>query len=599
MTNTLTIDKPRYAPIKYFLYRYKIYYGCILFLIVLSSFLESFGVLAFFPLFASLLDSPVEQPSGFLGYSMELTKILPVESKTVAAAIILVVVFLSKIIVILIRDIVIAIAGAKILYDVKQQVMDQFEQAHYQFLLDSQQGSLMYSLLGATSSINSLLLSGSHMVMTLLKTVFVMIILTSIFPAAAMICIGGGLMFYLAIHLISKKISYRLGRYKAVASENATVIANEFFTGFRHMVVFNTIRTWVNKFDQENRKFSYYTAKEQIWIAIPRPVMELLALCLMLGLILMLKWTNPGNFAQGLATLGVFAVALVQLLPALTSFATTRMAMMSALPNVDLVYETLNGRVPISPEGDETLLAFEDNLSFEKVTFAYKDREPLFTDLDLIFKKGEVTALVGASGGGKTTIANLILGLFQSTKGHIKVDGRPLSQISRASWLGLIGFVGQDPFTIHASFRENILFGREDRPNEMIVEAAKIANAHGFISELPDAYDTLIGDRGMTISGGQQQRLSIARAILDGPDILIFDEATSSLDTISEQIVQDAITKASENRTVIIIAHRLSTIRHADNIIVMRDGEVIEQGNHQQLISNNGDYAEMLAASQI
>jgi ABC-type multidrug transport system fused ATPase/permease subunit len=291
--------------------------------------------------------------------------------------------------------------------------------------------------------------------------------------------------------------------------------------------------------------------------------------------------------------MGVFAVALMRLLPALLSLGATRMGFMSNLPGVEQTYRAITSPLPQRSDGNLALESFERAIVFENVSFAHKRRETLLQDMDLTFEKGQVTAIAGPSGAGKTTIINLILGLFQPTKGKITVDGIPLQDIKQETWLSKIGFVSQDPFTYHTTIAENILFGRNEHSRESVIQAAKIANAHGFISELPQGYDTVVGDRGMTLSGGQQQRLAIARAMLGSPEILIFDEATSSLDSLSETLVQEAIDSVSIDRTVIIIAHRFSTIEHADKIIVLDNGRVVEQGPHQELLSGQGLYAHM------
>jgi subfamily B ATP-binding cassette protein MsbA len=205
--------------------------------------------------------------------------------------------------------------------------------------------------------------------------------------------------------------------------------------------------------------------------------------------------------------------------------------------------------------------------------------------------------MVGPSGTGKTTLINLILGLFEPHTGSVRADGIPIQELTQESWLGKIGFVSQDTFLFHSTIADNILFGREDHTQESVIRAAKIANAHDFITELPLSYDTVVGDRGMRLSGGQQQRLAIARAMLSDPEILIFDEATSSLDTIAERQVQQAIDNVSSDRTVILIAHRLSTVQRADKIIVIHEGQVVEEGTHQELLDMDGHYSQLVAAS--
>ena len=321
--------------------------------------------------------------------------------------------------------------------------------------------------------------------------------------------------------------------------------------------------------------------------------MELCGLGLILGLILIIWLSGPGTLAGSLPKIGIFGVALSQLMPPLTTFATLRLKLMSGLPVMEVVYQLLTGPVPIRRDGHRVLESFERAIVFENLSFAYKNRDMLFEGVDLSLEKGKVTAIVGPSGAGKTSIVNLILGLFEPTSGRVTVDGIPLQDIKEESWLRKIGFVSQDTFTYHASVADNILLGRLDRPRKSVIKAAEIANVHEFVSQLPQGYDTLVGERGMKISGGQQQRLAIARALLDSPKILIFDEATSNLDNISEKAVQEAIDNVSSNRTVIIIAHRLSTIRHADKIIVLDKGRVVEQGTHQELLDRDGHYSRL------
>jgi subfamily B ATP-binding cassette protein MsbA len=354
---------------------------------------------------------------------------------------------------------------------------------------------------------------------------------------------------------------------------------------------------WEADFNKENRTYSEIYANDLAWQTVPRPILELSALGLLLGAVFFFKATSPDTFADDLAVLGVFAVAVVQILPSLSMFGGTRMQMMNVLPDVQVAHQVLTLSVPARQDGRLELPSFDKAIAFENVSFAHKDRETLMDEANLSFDKGKVTAIVGPSGSGKTTLVNLILGLFEPSSGMITVDGIPLHNLTHQSWLGRIGFVSQDPFITNNTIEENIRFKRIGHSKETIVQAAEIANAHGFISEFPERYDTVAGDRGIRLSGGQQQRICIARAVLGSPEILIFDEATSSLDSMAEKQVQEAIDSASANRTVIIIAHRLSTIRQADKIIVLDQGKVVEQGTHQELLGNQGHYSKQVAAS--
>ena len=232
---------------------------------------------------------------------------------------------------------------------------------------------------------------------------------------------------------------------------------------------------------------------------------------------------------------------------------------------------------------------FEKDIELKNISFKYKD-EYVLKDFSLKVPKGKTIALVGQSGSGKSTLANLIPRFYDVNKGEILIDNINIKDIKKESLRDLMGLVTQESILFHDTVRNNITLGVDNATDEEIIEAAKIANAHEFIEELPQGYDTNIGDSGGTLSGGQRQRLSIARAVLKNPPIMILDEATSALDTESEQLVQKALEKMMENRTSIVIAHRLSTIQKADLIIVLQKGEIVEQGNHEDLLKKKDFY---------
>jgi subfamily B ATP-binding cassette protein MsbA len=239
------------------------------------------------------------------------------------------------------------------------------------------------------------------------------------------------------------------------------------------------------------------------------------------------------------------------------------------------------------------LTEFKDRISFQNVTFSYGDKTVL-KNLSFDIPKGKTIALVGASGGGKSTIADLIPRFYDVEKGEILIDGEPIRNFSQTSLRNLMGVVTQESILFNDTIYNNIAFGVTNTTQTQIEEAAKIANAHEFIVKTELSYQTPIGDRGVKLSGGQRQRLSIARAVLKNPPILILDEATSALDTESEKLVQEALTNLMQNRTVLVIAHRLSTIQHADEILVLKEGEIIERGTHEQLLENSGVYKKLI-----
>jgi ABC-type multidrug transport system fused ATPase/permease subunit len=506
-------------------------------------------------------------------------------------------VLLFKVLFNLSRDGLIAYTNGKVLYGVKKQVLERYAGADYLYILDKKQGDLIYNTLQAPSGVSGAFTSVSGMVMSFFKITSIMVILLSIMPLAASAVIVMGLLYYFLIQYLSKRVSYRLGQTKSATSSSQLVITGEFLAGFRQIVAYDSVQTWVDRFDAQNRAYCEAFAKEIAWNAVPRPLVELAVVSVMLGLVLVLWFSGPGGIPDTLPMAGVFAVAMVQLMAPIAAFGQMRMSMMNTLPNLQIAHNAITSDIPRRKAGEKTLGSFEKEITFEKISFAYPDREALFRDLNLKIEKGKLTAIVGTSGAGKTTIANLILGMFEPIEGKITIDGVSFQEYTRASWLSKIGFVSQDIYTYHTTVAENILFGRSGHSQEAIVHAAKIANAHEFIADHPQGYDAIVGDRGMRLSGGQQQRLAIARAVLSNPEILLFDEATSSLDTVSERLVQEAIDSVSSNRTVIIIAHRLSTIQHADKIIVIENGQVVEEGNHQELLAQNGQYHRLASSA--
>ncbi len=258
------------------------------------------------------------------------------------------------------------------------------------------------------------------------------------------------------------------------------------------------------------------------------------------------------------------------------------------------VLEVLESENPIKDKKNaQDIQRFEKQIELKNVGFKYED-EYILKDFDLKVLKGHTVALVGQSGSGKSTIANLVTRFYDVNEGAILLDGTNIKDVSKKSLRNLMGLVMQDSILFNDTAAKNIALGKENATREEIIEAAKVANAHDFIMELPNGYDTNIGDGGNKLSGGQKQRLSIARAVLTNPPIMILDEATSALDTESERLVQDALEKMMRNRTSIVIAHRLSTVQNADSIVVLQKGKIVEQGTHDELMKSKKGYKKLV-----
>ncbi len=292
------------------------------------------------------------------------------------------------------------------------------------------------------------------------------------------------------------------------------------------------------------------------------------------------------------AFIGYIAV-FSQIINPAKAFSTALYNVQKGAASIDRINIILDAENTITEkENAVEMKSFEKEITFKNVSFAYENAF-VVKNINLTVKKGQTVALVGQSGSGKSTLVDLIPRFYDITQGEILIDGKNIKNIKIDDLRSLMGNVNQEPILFNDTTRNNIAFGSENIPDEKIIEAAKIANAHDFILQTEAGYDTNIGDSGTKLSGGQRQRMSIARAVLKNPPIMILDEATSSLDTESEKAVQDALDRLMQNRTSIVIAHRLSTIRNADLICVMHKGEIIEKGTHNELIKLNGSYKKL------
>ena len=296
---------------------------------------------------------------------------------------------------------------------------------------------------------------------------------------------------------------------------------------------------------------------------------------------------------DGAVFIGFLALSMKLYSPAkwLSKFPST---VQPGLVAAERVFEFLDAPIEMQDApGARPFPGFQDEIRLENVSFAYTPGEPVLKGVNLTAKRGEVVALVGPSGAGKTTLADLIARFYDPTEGRVTVDGVDVREFQLRTYRSQLGIVTQETVLFHDTVRANIAYGLDGVTQEEIEQAARTAHAHEFIMQMPDAYDTVLGERGTRLSGGQRQRIAIARAILRDPPILIFDEATSALDSESELLVQRAVAQLLRGRTVFVIAHRLSTIRDADQILVLRSGRIVEHGRHQDLLLQEGVYRQL------
>lgn len=374
-------------------------------------------------------------------------------------------------------------------------------------------------------------------------------------------------------------------------------IIEETIGGLRIVKGFNAERNMNQRFREENQAYTNVSMKMQRKTDLASPMSEFLGVGVLVVILyfggkLVLDGDAAMNGSILITYLGIFAMLLT---PA-KSITQAYYNVQKGLASAERIDKILNAEVTIQDaEHPIAITKFEKEIEYKNVSFAYREGEVgwVLNNVNLKIEKGKTIALVGQSGSGKTTLADMLPRFYDTTKGEILIDGVEIKKASLKDLRALMGIVTQESILFNDTVFNNIAFGIDNVTEAQVIEAAKIANAHDFISQMPQGYQTNIGDRGSKMSGGQRQRISIARAVLKNPPILILDEATSALDTESERLVQDALNNLMKNRTSVVIAHRLSTIQHADEIIVMQSGQVIERGTHNELLSKNGTYKKL------
>ncbi len=394
-------------------------------------------------------------------------------------------------------------------------------------------------------------------------------------------------------------ITLFIGRYNAqireasfpisAASTKFTSLAIEFINGIRTVQAFATQDFERKRFYAASQDVVTATTKSLRTVSLIRPLIEGLATTVLVTMIIIGVTIFAANGQIQVATLLTFLLVLFRLMPALQEVGSCPSAfsnLRGAVENVELLLRTDNK--PYLQNGFRNFQGLQEGIQLSAVNFGYDASALVLKDITFNIEKGQTVALVGGSGAGKTTLADLIARFYDPTQGEILIDGVNFREYDLNSVRRRMAIVSQDTFIFNASIRDNIAYGLEGVDESAVIEAARLSNALEFIQGLPEGFETILGDRGVRVSGGQRQRLAIARALLRNPEILILDEATSALDSVSERLIQDAIEKLSVGRTVIAIAHRLSTIVRADKVIVMEQGRIVEQGTYQELLAQQG-----------
>lgn len=401
----------------------------------------------------------------------------------------------------------------------------------------------------------------------------------------------------LLINFVTRRLKSGNG---LILMSSLTSLTEETLSGLRIVRIFNAEQFVQHRFRQLNTEFRNFLKNWMNKREMASPASEILGVLSAIGIILYggsLVVSGSGELEA--SSFITYIVVFSQILSPAKSISNSFATLQRGLSAGKRIFEIIDQEAEIREKPDaQSVAGLKNSLQFKDVSFRY-DQETILNRLNFELRKGEMLALVGPSGGGKSTTVDLLVRFFDPAEGGIYLDGRDIRDMKLAEYRSLFGMVSQETILFNDTIFNNIAFGNPEASPEKVEEAARIANAHDFIMQTENGYQTMIGDRGGRLSGGQRQRISIARAVLRNPQILILDEATSALDTESEKLVQDALSRLMKDRTSIVIAHRLSTIQHADKILVLDKGRVVEEGRHAELCERGGLYRKLVDLQQV
>lgn len=488
----------------------------------------------------------------------------------------------------------------KILYNIRKKLYNHLQALSARFYANNQVGQVISRVINDVEQTKDFILTGLMNIW--LDCITIIIALSIMFFLDVKLTLAA--LFIFPFYILTVYVFF--GRLRKLTRERSQALAE--VQGFLHERVqgISVVKSFAiedneaKNFDKKNTNFLTRALKHTRWNAYSFAAINTVTdigpiIVIGVGAYLAISGSiTVGTLAAFVGYLELLFGPLRRLVASFTTLTQSFASMDRVFQLIDEDYDIKNG------VGAQPIEIKQGRIDIDHVSFQYNDNEaPILKDINLSIEKGETVAFVGMSGGGKSTLINLIPRFYDVTSGQILIDGHNIKDFLTGSLRNQIGLVQQDNILFSDTVKENILLGRPTATDEEVVEAAKMANAHDFIMNLPQGYDTEVGERGVKLSGGQKQRLSIARIFLNNPPILILDEATSALDLESESIIQEALDVLSKDRTTLIVAHRLSTITHADKIVVIENGHIVETGTHRELIAKQGAYEHLYSIQNL
>lgn len=477
-----------------------------------------------------------------------------------------------------------------IVKSIRDKVFAKLTNLSLDFFNKTKQGTLISVIANDVGTVNqTMIASFSVLLREASQVVFLLFLLLSISVELTLIAFSTSIFSITIIRTARKFLKrYATRMQKALADYTGTI--SEIVSGIRVVKAYNAEKHAVDRFETDSRFYVKSAVKHKIVVAIIPSINEVFAIAAM-TIVLLVGAMRINDHQLSPDNLMLFLFSLFQIMSPITSVLNQFVQFPRGFVSAERIFEILDSE-PTIKDGNEDFKSFESGISVKNVSFAYNDTE-VIKNVDLHIPKGKKVAFVGASGSGKSTMLDLLIRFYDPSAGIIEIDGKNIKDFKIESYRKLFGIVSQETMLFNDTVANNIKFGGFNSSEEDLINAAKLSNSYNFISKMENGFETMLGDRGVNLSGGERQRVAIARALLRNPEILVFDEATSALDAESEKIVQDAINESLKNKTAILVAHRLSTIINCDEIIVFEKGEIVERGNHLELLELNGVYKKL------
>ena len=485
-----------------------------------------------------------------------------------------------------------------LLHRLQVRLLEQYLLRPYDFYLNRNTSELGKNIMSEVSAvINGVVHQALIGLTKIFIVIFIVGLLLYIDPIVAITTTIVLLGSYLKIFRLVKNQLTRIGIKKTTAVFQTFKAANEAMSGIKEIKLRNSEKVFINRFIPPSKESADCAALASIISSLPRYLLEVIAYGGIIAITIIIISTNPGRSNEVIPMISLYAMAGYRLMPALQVIYGAVSNIKYNMPAFNiLVNDFYKSTVKISKELEQEPIELNDKLEIRGISFSYQNSEyPVIKNLTLDIKHNTTVGLIGSTGAGKTTLIDIILGLLTPETGSLIVDGKEINQSNIPAWQKNIGYVPQTIYLTDDTVERNIAFAVEEEEidRELVINAAELANLDKFILTLPDQYETSVGERGVRLSGGQRQRIGIARALYHNPIVLVFDEATSSLDGITEVAIMDAIHNLSHKKTIIMIAHRLSTVKECDVIHMMKDGEIVVSGTYQQLIAENEEFQQM------